>query len=60
MTTGAVIPAPANRVLDRAVFAASLAHGAGAAALLAIASTCGPLGRAMIAIVLGVAMNWCA
>jgi hypothetical protein len=59
MTTAA-IPAgsSADRAWDRPVFAAALLHGAGVAALLAVATHAGRVGRALAALALGVAMNW--
>ncbi|HXU05371.1 MAG TPA: fatty acid desaturase [Polyangia bacterium] len=55
--TAVALPA-AHRAWDPPVLAAALLHGAGAAALLALAADSGPLARTLIALALGVAMNW--
>jgi hypothetical protein len=63
--TRATTPAPRAKLLstsswDQPVFAAALLHGAGVATALIVATRVGPVGRAALALALGVAMNWCA
>lgn len=45
---------------DQPVFAAALLHGAGVTAALVVAMRVGAVGRAALALALGLAMNWCA
>ena len=45
---------------DQPVFAAALLHGAGVTAALLVATRMGAVGRAALALALGLAMNWCA
>ena len=59
MTALAAAPAAPRPVSwDRPVFFAALLQGAVVSTALVLASTAGPAGRALIAVALGLAMNW--